>query len=450
MENLPFIDRGSLPDPDEIFFAQESLIINDLKARPPVHPAEELIAAKRVEEEADEHGEKSITDADADKQPEIDEVPGASPSSWYAGCPAERLWQAYPDVLRTPAAYCAMIRGAARFEGCERACELAEEATSLQLSLAAYNALLRCASDWSEVQRYLQVIEAKKLAPTTDTFASALYALAKACSKRLADNGLPLDYADKALALMEEAKSLGIEPSLGMYANLLRTLMDSRIQRHMVGYRVTDVLADIISTLEKRWGTFGKAPTIADIFTGDDYDFASAAMFCATADSSPASVHMAQRVYNLLHKNGDRRFLLANSLESRNFYGRYLGVVIRQPNESLLEGMERLRTIYTQHRQVVQSSHRIYSPLLNKLKSAVVVWSDLFDKQFLANPLGPPQIDFAALLQPQSANSMAFSLMGEMLFDYVTMSTRLPIKLPAHISDTVMAFARVGESSFSM
>ncbi|VDD78174.1 unnamed protein product [Mesocestoides corti] len=459
-ENLPFVDRGSLPDPEELYFAEETRLhrsttpdfeeIAASTVEDAPLPKEELVGSSGDEEavlaEEDPVDEEEAVVAAEEVEP--DQAFSAEPSTWHRGCPAEQLWAAHSDVLRTPAAYSAMICGAARFGGADRAWELAEEAGSMALSLAAYNDLLRCAhacSDardnaWPRVLRGFKLLRASKLAPNAQTFASALYTLSQNCLKQLNQGETPADYADKALGLVDEARRLGIQPTMGVYANLLRTVLNSRVRRSTLAYRMNDLLADVLNDLETRWKANNPPPPCrADVFTLDDYDFAGAAMFCATLDDSPLYIQLAQRVYDLFHKDGDRRFLFRSSLEARRFYMRYLYAKLRAPgpsDQSEVDVVKATQTLYHQHRQVVLSNQRTRLAIIKKLKSANSTWADLFAKAREGQSL-----DAAQLSDAQAANSLALTTLADIIFDYIAMAARLPPRLPMSISNALLTFS---------
>lgn len=381
-----------------------------------------------------------------DKEAIEEEIFSAESSSWHKGCLAEQLWALHPDILRTPAAYTAMIRGAARFGAADRAWELAKEACSLshKLPLCVYNDLLHCAHDcskdekedvWARLLQGFELLRASKLRPDALTFSSALHSLHKSNLKSInVENGPPKDIADKALGLLAEARRLGIEPTLGLYANLLRALVTCRTSKSGQAYRLTEILADVLADVEAHWDCLSRA----DVFSKDDYDFANTAMFCATVDASNASsVRLVQRVYDLIHTRcGDRRFLLRNSVDSRGFYARYLFTKVLHGGGGVTE----LSELYHNHRQIFQGNQRVYDVLARRLKAAVFRWKDVVAKVNSREE----KFEGAMLESWESEASKAYEVLAEMLFDYVAMSTRMPPRLPSYISDTLMTFSFVG------
>ncbi|VDM24033.1 unnamed protein product [Hydatigera taeniaeformis] len=441
-ENLPFTDRGSLPEPEELYYSAENRVLENRRIsktlKTPVVVLEESENVEEVED-AEELDKNEVEKAKMDSE----EVLSAESSSWHKGCIAEQLWAAHSNILRSTAAYAAMIRGAARFGAADRAWELAEEAISAshKLPLPVYNDLLRCAHEcnntddvWPRLCQGFELLRNAKLFPNVTTFTFALYSLYKSNAKALKGDKSQ-DYADKALGLLSEARRLGIQPTLGLYANLLRTVYMSRHAQSGRGYRLAELLTEILTDLETRcWEEISRA----DVFNStDDYDFANTAMICATADPSSAfSLQLVQRVYDLLHTRcGDRRFLLRNSLEARNFYSRYLLT-------KLLHGGGRvhdLRDLYRHHRQIFHADQGVYKVLLHRLKGVIARWEETFEdlKKGAAERNG---IDKETLDTLESSASLAFEVLGEMVFDFVAITTKLPRRLPVYISDTLMPF----------
>lgn len=400
--------------------------------------------------------EESETEEEVENEDELEETKfdtegalSAELSSWHKGCPAEQLWANHSNILRSPAAYAAMIRGAARFGAADRAWELAEEAVaaSHKLPLTVYNDLLRCAHEccntddvWLRLSRGFELLRNAKLPPNATTFTFILHSLYKSNTKALRD-GKSQDYTDKALGLLSEARHLGIQPTLGLYTSLLRTVLTSRLAQTGRGYRLTELLADVLADLETRcWEGISRA----DVFNStEDYDFANTAMACASADpSSVSSLQMVQRVYDLIHTRcGDRRFLLRNSLEARNFYSRYLLT-------KLLHGggrVEELRDLYHRHRQIFHADQGVYKVLVHRLRSVTARWEEVFER-LRKGEAEVKEIDRKTLETLEASASLAFEVLGDMVFDFVAITTKLPQRLPMHISDNLMAFSFVGES----
>ncbi|CDI98155.1 pentatricopeptide repeat containing protein 3 [Echinococcus multilocularis] len=443
-ENLPFTDRGSLPEPEELFYAAENRVLEAQrvsKISKSIASLEELETEEEVEnEEEPEKDDSEKTKFDAE------EVLSAEPSSWHKGCRAEQLWAAHSNVLRSSAAYAAMIRGAARFGAADRAWELAEEAVaaSHKLPLLVYNDLLRCAHEcsnsddvWLRLCRGFELLRNAKLPPNATTFTFALFSLYKSNTNALR-GGKSLDYVDKALGLLCEARCLGIQPTLGLYANLLRTVLTSRLAQSGRGYRLTELLADVLADLETRcWEEISRA----DIFAStEDYDFVNTAMTCASVDSSSSSsLQLVQRVYDLLHTRcGDRRFLLRNSLEERNFYSRYLLTKLLHGSGEVNE----LRDLYRHHRQIFHADQGVYKALIRRLKSVTARWEETFER-LKQGGAEAKEVDRETLEVLEASASLAYEVLGEMIFDFVAITTRLPRRLPVHVSDSLTAFSFV-------
>ncbi|VDO05448.1 unnamed protein product [Rodentolepis nana] len=454
-EHLPFVDRGSLPEPEELFYAAETRIFSTLRnaAETPADealPTPVVAAADDSGVDAENLESLQSTDAQLEKVelPEdesvVEEILQAEVSSWHKGCPAELLFSQHPDILRTPAAYTAMIRGAARFGAADRAWEMAKEAlnSSIKLPLCVYNDLLRCAYEysieediWTRLLEGFELLRASNLRPDAITFSSALYSLHKSNLDAVGKEDGPLkNVADKALGLLEEAKRLGIQPTLGLYANLLRTLVSTRISKSGQAYRLNEILADILADVENNWDFLSRGDVFSSV---DDYEFASTALFCATVGTSSGnSSRLVQRIYDLVHTRcGDRRFLFRNSVDARGFYTRYLTTVVHNATG----GVNELATIYHNHRQIFHGNQRVYEVLVHRLKAAISTWTSALEKVNSSET----EFDRAMLKNLEGEASKAFETLGEMLFDFVAMSVRMPQRLPSYISDSLMTFSSV-------
>nr|CDS29360.1 pentatricopeptide repeat containing protein 3 [Hymenolepis microstoma] len=454
-EHLPFVDRGSLPEPEELFYAAENRIFGALRnvAETPTDKALPTpVAAATDDSEVDAENLEvlQVTEPQLEKgelaegESVVDEILLAEVSSWHKGCLAELLFSQHPDVLRTPAAYTAMIRGAARFGAADRAWEMAKQAlnSSIKLPLCVYNDLLRCAYEysmeediWTRLLEGFELLRASNLRPDALTFSSAFYSLYKSNLKAIGNEDGPVkNVADKALGLLEETKRLGIQPTLGLYANLLQTLVSTRISKSGQAYRLNEILADILSDVENNWDFLSRADVFSSV---DDYEFASTALFCATVDtSSNNSIRLVQRVYDLVHTRcGDRRFLFRNSVDARGFYTRYLTTVMLNG----VGGVNELATIYHKHRQIFHGNQRVFEVLAHRLKAAIFRWKDALENVNSSEG----KFDRALLENLEKEASKAFETLGEMLFDFVAMSVRMPQRLPSYISDSLMTFSSV-------
>ncbi|VDN38535.1 unnamed protein product [Dibothriocephalus latus] len=269
----------------------------------------------------------------------------------------------------------------------------------------------------------------------------------------------PLDYAAKALGIFRAAKKRGIEPSLGLYANLIRTVMNSHPSSKfgsVSGYRMFDLLSDIINDLERRWAV--NPPSRADLLTRDDFDFVHAAMSSAQTEAS--SLVLLQRLYNLVHRNGDKRFLFSDSIASRDFYTRYCSSFLMHyhppTNTPAASAVETTRTqafvdLYRAHRQSMLSNQRICGMFVQKMKIAITKWNRELE-QLRGEPSGAEALKQTAektsdvvLTDLSRASSLAFIELSNMLFDYVAVLTRLPPKLSQPFSEAILTFSVCGK-----
>ncbi|VDL99911.1 unnamed protein product [Schistocephalus solidus] len=481
-ENLPFVDRGNLPDAEELYFARENRIFSrHLKFAP--KNSKVIVSATPESSNSSPSAEDEVGEQKVEKV-ELDEAHKAEVSGynetlfWLPNGPAEQLWADLPAELHTASAYCSMIRGAAKFDAADRAWILMEEARRAghRLPLTVYNALLRCtprltaaaeAQDvWPCVQQVLGLIKVDNLVPNGETFSAILFALGRFLRESSIEGdqtttaaaarkvSRPLDYAAKALGIFRAAKKRGIEPTLGLYANLIRTIMNSHPSNKfgsVSGYRMFDLLSDIIKDLERRWVV--NPPSWADILTRDDFDFVHAAMSSAQAENS--SLLLLQRLYNLVHHNGDKRFLFSDSIASRDFYTRYCSsfLVHYHPPVTTPEApVETTRVqafvdLYRAHRQAMLSNQRVCGMFVQKMKQAIAKWNreleGLRDEPSGAESLKQTaeKSSDAVLTDLSGASSLAFIELSNMLFDYAAVLTRLPPKLPLPFSEAILAFS---------
>ena len=172
--------------------------------------------------------------SDEDEMPEnYSEVKGWAPeetSKWKKGGEAEHLASKIiqESGLQSEAAEkarLALILGRARFEDYAGVLQAFEEikVNNGQLTTEGYNAIIKAyaiknKSGWKDIKQLLETMQAQGIPPDRLTLQNVLLAIGQ---KNSADN------LKTILSVLAEFKSIGIEPSLGAYREILLALADS-------------------------------------------------------------------------------------------------------------------------------------------------------------------------------------------------------------------------------
>lgn len=172
--------------------------------------------------------------------------------------------------------YNSLVSGLFKYNHVEKAMTIIDEMkqTNIPLNRTTYNYLLQSISSmkesyearWQYLNDYLQEMKQNSIQPNLRTFNSILYTL-KRCS--LYDRGPAL-----ALAILNEMRQCGIEPSLGTWAHVVMIFYPN----DQAGYE-TQILPQIIDELEKQYQANGNHLQWKDV---DDSEFFFNAMYKAT------------------------------------------------------------------------------------------------------------------------------------------------------------------------
>ncbi|CAH0721551.1 unnamed protein product, partial [Brenthis ino] len=246
-------------------------------------------------------------------------------ATWKLGGLADKLFTAMEP--KTPEAYCAVIKGMAKYFQAERAHVLAQEAkeNGVPLSTSVYNALIGCVGFLKEgaslrieaLKGLLVEMNEQGLTPDTGTL--------NICLKSLSVWGSGKALQSFALQLVAEFKQLGIEPSLSAYYYLLCLFCKEQGPR-------TDILSGILDDLESR-----EALKATDAM---DTNFFITAM--GVCSDHLQNINLAERVHALLMKD-DNYKLVGDAYKESIYYRHYVTITCRYaPFERTLELLDML------------------------------------------------------------------------------------------------------------
>ncbi|GIY13071.1 protein PTCD3 homolog, mitochondrial [Caerostris extrusa] len=218
-------------------------------------------------------------------------------NKWNAKGMAEQLFN---EMEKDNRAYSAMIAGASKFYGEERALALYEEMRQKGLpgTKEAYNSLISVCylfkegheSRWEFAYQLLHTMNENRLTPDINTM-NAVLELLTHCFKWKKSMQL-------ALRVLAEMRKLKIEPSLGSYYYMLLLFCNQNLQN-------ADILYEFMSQIE------GKE---FEIKHPADIEFSTAIELCmkGTGDKE-----LGYRIHNLLEFKNNSKFLGNSLLESR-------------------------------------------------------------------------------------------------------------------------------------
>lgn len=432
---LDSVDLTTLPDPGEIYFAEELAIQSDnnrfnktlLKTHGPADvPVIQVDltseAATTAEAEVTSSSSESESDGNMNSVSDTDEPVGRC--TWQIQGPAEQLFSRMHTKLKTPAGYASIIRGAAKFHHPRRALELLEAATAANigpLNISVYAAVLRClhalptSEIRTEIEKILKHISALESPVPLPIFEAALYCLAESVRQQSESNQPVVDYASFALGLFNSIRQSGFECSLSAMANLLRVLHFIPLQSNRsrpLGYRCSPLIDNFVLELNRRFQA--NPPTRFDSWSMDDCAFFPIAMRIASMENNP---DLGRRIDHLLTGAQDRRFFLATSLLRRKYIQSYcfsqispssLNAELKQDPVRLIERVEQ---VYRNHWGTIITTHQ----LCHRLTS---FFQRFFD---LANTLvsSPDQGEQSAEQKEtiKSAQRSAYCFLHQMLTD---------------------------------
>ncbi|CAH8667430.1 unnamed protein product [Dicrocoelium dendriticum] len=378
-------DLSSLPDPDDMYYMREVSL--NVKA-PTVSPASTAVFANPTIDADDEAGDAGTV---AESSNVADILTEFYSGAWSLHNAAEELFLREKERLQTPNGYCSMIRGASKFHSPARALQFAERAWSTPagnacLDMSTYSILLRslCHLDvpnvWTVAEPIINRFVASSQVPDMTFFSSILFALAEFVIRVNKPYASPDQLVLKqcvsvALGLMNEIRSLGLEPSMGVMANLLKVLHFARFSPHRLhsadwrNYSVSYMTESFVSELDRRFTR--RPPSRADHWMLDDFHFFTVAMRVASFERNPT---LAQRIDQLLIGTEDRRFFLANSHLLRGYVIAYL-VLLLHPNENAMKSplpvVQQLDTLYRRHKDTIVTTPKTMNSLLSVIKNVL-------------------------------------------------------------------------------
>jgi len=250
-----------------------------------------------------------------------------SKTNWSTGGLAEQLYSS----LQTPEARLAVLVGTAKYQMFSRTSQMWEEmaANEDMVPVEGYNAIIyvQSANDFNELKgkiiAYLTKMKTKDISPNEDTLVSCLSVVARFISK-VSRNTVPC--TEFALSLLTEFKNIGVQPSLGVYYNLLNIFYTkSNKEKSMI-------LVDILDDVEARENLW-PAKTL------DDFNFFHRAMEVARHLNQ---IKLSYRIHDLLHTGNNQNFL--TSFQISNYYYKHLlsNVLKNEPLDVYMSLYEKL------------------------------------------------------------------------------------------------------------
>ncbi|KAF6773405.1 hypothetical protein AHF37_07757 [Paragonimus kellicotti] len=383
-------DLSCLPDADEVYFMDELAVFEkQLNDR---HSTSKPIITFETSEVSGEADEIDTVIDSTDQQLNITETSASTfHARWSLGNHAEQLFNKKREILQTCAGYSSMIRGAAKHHNPERALQLAEEAWNIEavgscLDVTTYSLLLRSlhhlnkADLWPIARPIFDRMIIFNHVPDMQVFSSFLYSLAESViswTKR-ADSPSVIEanldnHIAIGLGLLDEIRLLGLEPSLGVMANLLRTIhfahlpvqpgQTDRTLMNRPSYSASELLDSFVSELELRFKR--KSPSRWDEWTSDDFSFFPIAMRIASIENN---LTLAWKIDNLLVGTSDHRFFLSTSQHKRTYVFAYSLLVnsnfwINRDNP--LHVIQRVERLYRTYRDVITATSKTVSRIIS-------------------------------------------------------------------------------------
>ncbi|UJR09511.1 hypothetical protein I4U23_013749 [Adineta vaga] len=271
--------------------------------------------------------------------------------------------------------YNSFASGLLKYNHIEKAMTTIEEMkqANIPIDLTTYNYLLRSTSyikesydmRWQFILDCLQEMKQNSIQPNLRTFNSILYTLRR-CSTY--ERGPAL-----ALALLNEMRQCGIEPSLGSWAHLIMIFYPN----DQLGYE-TQILPQIIDELEKQYELNGNQFEWKDI---DDSEFFFNAMFKATVNCR--DIDLAKRIHRFLMKGSNSRFI-PDGFKEQMYYANLFRLLFRVdiPEHVLPLWESAVPNIYSPSMNVVEDLIEFISTW-NIKEYYVRLWSDLLMLGFI-------------------------------------------------------------------
>ncbi|XP_063434545.1 small ribosomal subunit protein mS39-like isoform X1 [Mytilus trossulus] len=221
--------------------------------------------------------------------------------TWKDNGPAVKVFNDLQE--KTPEAYCAMIRGMTKYLEVEQAFQLFEEmrekGLQAEVDVRTYNGLIDVMrqlpadqeEQWSIIVDLLHCMKESGVQPNVQTFQSCLHFL-KGVMTRFREQ--------KVYFLLNEMKAINIEPTLGIYANLIQLIYNDHARNPE--HPFLPQLMDYIQ---------GKS---FDMSSKDDVHFFVAAM--KVCDLYLHDKELAYKVDALLHNQDNYKFMIDFFAES--------------------------------------------------------------------------------------------------------------------------------------
>lgn len=245
--------------------------------------------------------------------------------TWKLGGLSEQIFNSLEP--KTPDAYCSIIQGMAKYYQAERAHQLEQEASEkgITLSTSTYNMILASIGFLYEGTALRVEQLESKLRHMVDQGVSPNSGTLTACLKSLSAWGSSRILQDKALQLIADFKSMGIQPGLAAYHYVLCIFCKER------GPRV-DILTSILRDLESRPSLKAEHPT-------DTQFFITAMAIC---NNHLEDMTLAEKVHSILMK-GDNYKLVGDAYKESIYYRHLVTVACkRAPLEKTLQLLDEL------------------------------------------------------------------------------------------------------------
>lgn len=236
----------------------------------------------------------------------------AQPLRWKTSGFADRIFNSIES--KTPAAYNTMIRALVKYNQAETSKALFEEMLEkgMPIDTETFNAVIigqvqgsvSPEERWVEMEKLLKLMSERHVAPNAKTLYAALVVIQNGIG------GGSRNQREKALQILAEFKSLGIEPSIGSWAIVMKIFCKERGPP-------SHILVDILDHLGE---------------TELPYQDQSDAEFFMTAmnlcNFHLQDFQLAQRVDRLLNIGHNRR-LVGDSFSQRAYYRYYLQLAVK-------------------------------------------------------------------------------------------------------------------------
>ncbi|CAH8829316.1 unnamed protein product [Trichobilharzia szidati] len=422
---------SSLPDPDEVYLADNFMIFN-----------------RSINDAQSTTGQKDTDSETVDKVDDITEPTTASLSKhsniWNMQTTAECLFHKEHTTLNTPQAYRSIIRGAARFKNADRALEVAKMAWSSKygdkcLDIATYSLLIRSLHGlttvktgkenvWDVILNILEHVKTCGEPINISIYTNILYTLAQttvmlksssssSSPASSSPSSLNYNYVPIGLGILGEVRRLNLKPELGTLANLLLLIYETPVPVNQqssitskdginekagkkslmnrptyASYKCSNLLNQFLDDLEVYFNNnavsvnrnsttitdtySGGSPKRFDAWTIDDYSFFPIAMKCALNE---VNIELGERIHHLLTHYEDRTFLFSSSKMKYHYTHDYCKLMFyyekydQKLNSQLVQ---RYYNTYCQYFNVIISSKLLVEYLMKRYTNILKLFTD--------------------------------------------------------------------------